>query len=319
MSPSTLPNDEDMAMLDKAIADAEQVGLQGPTKPSMSNRQARKNNKRVLEDDNRGNDGPTDPMVQDEQVTIRKGDTAPSGLVPPVTTAPPNPPAATTPHFLPALEEGFPKIHGITNRDVFAMVACESKECWDSQDGPYILAYLTNNRDVQEVLERVARLQDLIKAALGSTSVIIGHTKPSNRQTSDINPLFPYYIGGLTKDQMDFLTERGCWSTPTITAFFILGHSTSAPASILGSVTRVPAGMKAILGSARILGGEEEKVLSQGQVSTKLHDCGTHLTLFHELNVMRTTRDGSASPIPRYRVKVVQIMRTVRSGTLASL
>ncbi|KAF8897705.1 hypothetical protein BD779DRAFT_1713233 [Infundibulicybe gibba] len=237
MPPNILPDDDGMALLDKAIADAEQIGQNSAEPGPLSKRQARKNNKRALEDDNRNNgpskraipkpnsltaNGPIDPMVQDEEMTAREEDTNAPNALPSATAAPPNPPAATTtPHFLPTPEEGFPKVHGITHRDVFAMVARDSKECWDSQDGPYILAYLANDRDVQEATERVVRLQSLIKVALGSTPVIVGHAKPSNRRTSDIKPLFPYYIGGLTMDQMDFLTTRGCWSTPTTTAFFI--------------------------------------------------------------------------------------------------
>ncbi|KAF8868019.1 hypothetical protein BD779DRAFT_1482515 [Infundibulicybe gibba] len=191
---------ENLQALDHTIMEVKQLGTPDAPKGPQSHKQARKN-KRSLEEDNCSNSpskrivsvaslltntGPTDPMVQDEEVAT-----------------PSHQDAAVAAASDPPLKPGNPRSAGT------------------KQEGTYILAYLANDRVVEEAAERVLRLTDLVNAALKTTATIVGHARPANHHSKDIKPLFPYYIGGLSQKQMRCLTTKGCWSTPSLTAFFI--------------------------------------------------------------------------------------------------
>lgn len=140
-------------------------------------------------------------------------DTTPEGLAP-------NPPLHTL-LPVPLPEEGFPPIHGLTEKDFFAHVHADTLKAWRDQPGPYIFAYLANDKIVKEATSRVNRIRELITSFFDCPELVVGAAKPANFRHLDYKPVFPFFIGGLTPYQADRLIERTCWSTPNITVFFV--------------------------------------------------------------------------------------------------
>lgn len=140
-------------------------------------------------------------------------DTTPEGLAP-------NPPLHTL-LPVPLPQEAFPSIHGLTKKDFFAHVHEDTLKAWKDQQGPHIFAYLANDKIVKEATSRVTRIRELITSFFDCPELVVGAAKPAKFRNLDYKPVFPFFIGGITPYQADRLIERTCWSTPTITVFFV--------------------------------------------------------------------------------------------------
>lgn len=151
--------------------------------------------------------------AEQSHIDIDTPDNTPTGFAP-------NPPINTL-LPVPKPEGSFPCIHGLTEKDLFAHVHPDTLNAWRKQSGPYIFAYLANDKIVTEASSRVARIRELIRSFFDCPDLVVRHAKPTKLRSLDYKPVSPYFIGGLTSFQVDRLVERGCWSLPTITIFFI--------------------------------------------------------------------------------------------------
>lgn len=123
---------------------------------------------------------------------------------------------------LPATPERVPEVDGLCADDVFAHVSRATRNAWTNEiPGPKALAYIANDKIVQDVYLRVLAISEALSKALGIPNVRVGHAEPSGAPPSSYKPVFPYLVYGITSDQLDHLLQRKVFITGTLAIFVI--------------------------------------------------------------------------------------------------
>jgi len=127
------------------------------------------------------------------------------------------------PDLTPLSRDSFPPVHGLNEKDLYSTVHPELLVAWHKAPGPKAIAYIANDKPVDEGTARVNLITTLLKEVLGSPTVFVGHACPvHNNRHPERKLAFPYLIGGISEAQIQTLTDRRCWLTPNITIFVLL-------------------------------------------------------------------------------------------------
>jgi len=150
---------------------------------------------------------------------------------PPPTTNPLNPDESTPPLFqqpphtsLADLTstpiEGYPPVNSLNKRELFASIHPDSLAAWHSAPGPKLVAYIANDRPIEEGTARVNLITTLLQDLLDFPAVFVRHGRPTlDNCHPERKTAFLYFIGGISAAQAQCLTEQRCWSTLNITIF----------------------------------------------------------------------------------------------------
>ena len=122
---------------------------------------------------------------------------------------------------LPITPEEAPAVDGIRVDDVFTHVSRTTRNKWDGITGPKALAYIANDKVVQDGYLRVLAISETLSKALGSPHIRVGHAEPSGTPSSSQKPIFPYLVYGITSTQLDYLLQRKLFITNALAIFVI--------------------------------------------------------------------------------------------------
>ncbi|KAF8798340.1 hypothetical protein BYT27DRAFT_7218575 [Phlegmacium glaucopus] len=155
---------------------------------------------------------PTPPRIC--QQPCPKGTTLRAPLTPPNDYAGP-----TNMVLLPMPIGGFPPIRGLTDLDMRTNVDPSSLALWDEYQGTAVLAYIPYDKPEAESSPKVMKIRNLIESIFNPPGLIVSVPQYIDAGYRFKKPIYPFFIGGISKGQAQVLLDRICWSTPTITFF----------------------------------------------------------------------------------------------------
>jgi hypothetical protein len=114
---------------------------------------------------------------------------------------------------------GFPKINGLSLKKLAGNITKDTKEVWNSLDGPIMLIAVAYAKPTKGFsTSYVARLAATITSVIGKTEDLT--VTPSELIVTKFPTLpQPFAITGLHQNQADALVDKQCWSTPEMTFF----------------------------------------------------------------------------------------------------
>jgi len=141
----------------------------------------------------------------------------PNEFTPPLSQQPPH--ASLADLTLTSIE-GYPPVNSLNEWELFASIHPDSLAAWHSTPGPKLVAYIANDRPIEEGTTRVNLITTLLQDLLDSPAVFVRHGRPTlDNRHPERKPVFLYFIGGISAAQAQRLTEQRCWSMLNITIF----------------------------------------------------------------------------------------------------
>jgi len=109
------------------------------------------------------------------------------------------PPYASLADLTPTPIEGYPSVNGINEQELFASIHPDSLAAWHSTSGPKLVAYIANDRPIEEETARVNLITTLLQDLLDSPAVFVRYGRPTlDNRHPERKPAFLYFIGGIS-------------------------------------------------------------------------------------------------------------------------
>ncbi|KAM6499942.1 hypothetical protein JOM56_005450 [Amanita muscaria] len=123
--------------------------------------------------------------------------------------------------FLPAPENDYPQVDGLSAARIFEYIPVHSRITWDNTTGPKALVYIANGKVVTEAFLHVNKIREILGVALDSHNVQVSHARPHTLPPRGDRPIFPFLVSGISEEQCATLLEQRVWATQELAIFAI--------------------------------------------------------------------------------------------------